>query len=250
MGFVYLWYKFKSISMKSLVLTVLTLFSLSLNCQTLKGLKDKAKNITTGKPALTNEEVVKGLKEALTVGTNNSSGLAGKLDGFYKNPRLFIPWPPEAAEMRTKLMKMGFSKKIEEFEMSLNRAAEEAATKAAPVFGSAITNMSVQDGFAILKGVDTAATNYLRKTTYSPLEEQFTPVVKEAIEKVKVTSYWEPLVTAYNKLPMVKKQNPDLNEYVTNKAINGLMILIADEEIKIRKDPAARVSELLKKVFG
>ncbi len=238
------------IPMKPIILSALLLVTFSLNAQTLKDLKNKAKTAVSGKPKLTNEEVVKGLKEALTIGTNNSSGMAGKLDGFYKNTKIFIPWPEEAADMKAKLMKLGFSKKIEEFEMSLNRAAEEAATKAAPVFVNAITNMSVQDGFAILKGADTAATNYLRKTTYSPLKDQFMPIVKEAIEKVKVTSYWEPLVTAYNKLPLVKKQNPDLNEYVTNKAINGLMLLISDEEIKIRKDPAARVTDLLKKVFG
>lgn len=211
-------------------------------------LSKKANGIKGGK--LSNEEVVKGLKEALSVGTNNSSSMASKLDGFYKNPRLFIPWPEEAKEMKARLIKMGFAKKIEEFEMSLNRAAEEAALKAAPVFVSAITNMSVQDGFAILNGADTSATNYLRKTTYAPLKDNFLPVVKEAIEKVNVTAYWNPLVTAYNKLPAVKKQNPDLNDYVTNKAINGLMVLIADEEIKIRKDPAARVTDLLKKVFG
>ena len=110
--------------------------------------------------------------------------------------------------------------------------------------------MSLQDGFAILKGADTAATNYLRKTTYNPLHDKFIPVVKEAVNTVKVTSYWNPLVTTYNKIPGVKKQNPDLDEYVTNKAINGLMVMIADEEIKIRKDPVARVSDLLKKVFG
>lgn len=207
-----------------------------------KGLKNDTK--------LTNEEVVKGLKEALSVGTNNSSNLASKTDGFYKNPRLFIPWPEEAAEMKSRLLKMGFAKKIEEFETSLNRAAEEAALKAAPVFVDAIANMSVQDGFAILNGTDTSATNYLRKTTYAPLKSNFLPVVKEAIEKVNVTSYWNPLVKAYNRLPGVKKQNPDLDDYVTNKAINGLMVLIADEEIKIRKDPAARVSDILKKVFG
>jgi hypothetical protein len=207
-----------------------------------KGLKADTK--------LTNEEVVKGLKEALSVGTNNSSSLASKADGFYKNPRLFIPWPEEAKEMKARLLKMGFEKKIQEFETSLNRAAEEAALKAAPIFMDAITNMSVQDGFAILNGADTSATNYLRKTTYAPLKNNFLPVVKDAIEKVNVTSYWNPLVTAYNRLPGVKKQNPDLDDYVTNKAINGLMVLIADEEIKIRKDPAARVSDILKKVFG
>ena len=236
--------------MKQILLLTLVLGSLSFSAQSFKGLKDKVKSMEGGNSKLSNDEVVKGLKEALAVGTRNSSDMASKADGFYKNPKIYIPWPPEAAEMREKLMKLGFSKKIEEFEMSLNRAAEEAALKAAPIFVDAITNMSVGDGFAILKGADTAATNYLRKTTYNPLTVQFTPVVKEAIEKVKVTSYWEPLVTAYNKLPLVKKQNPDLNAYVTNKAIDGLMLLIADEEIKIRKDPAARVTDLLKKVFA
>ncbi|MBA3665772.1 MAG: DUF4197 domain-containing protein [Bacteroidetes bacterium] len=214
--------------------------------------KEKANAVihTSSTPTLTNEEVIKGLKEALTVGTNKSSEAAAKADGYLKNPRLFIPWPPEALEMKTKLLKLGYKKKIEEFETSLNRAAEEAAKNSSTVFVDAITNMSVQDGFAILRSHDTAATNYLRKTTYTPLEDKFTPVVKEAINKVKVTGYWTPLVTVYNKLPGVKKQNPDLDKYVTNKAINGLMILISDEEVKIRKDPAARVSELLKKVFG
>jgi hypothetical protein len=215
-------------------------------------LNKKAKILTknTSKTKLTNEEVVRGLKEALTVGTNKSANLAGAVDGFYKNPRLFIPWPEEAKDMKAKLMKLGMSGKIEEFEQSLNRAAEEAATHAAPVFTQAIVNMSLQDGFAILNGNDTAATNYLRKTTYDPLKEQFLPVVKAAIEKVEVTKYWHPLVKAYNMVPGVTKQNPDLDQYVTGKAINGLMVLIADEEIKIRKDPAARVTDLLKKVFG
>lgn len=238
--------------------------SLAANAQLLKDVWNKnkdslekmGKNVVntvltgTSTPKLTNDEVIKGLKEALSVGTNNSSGVASKLDGFYKNQRIFIPWPPEAQAMKDRLIKMGMSKKVADFEMSLNRAAEEAALKAAPVFIDAITNMSVQDGFAILKGSDTAATSYLRKTTYAPLETKFSPIVKEAIAKVKVTSYWTPLVTTYNKLPGVKKQNPDLDKYVTNKAINGLMLLISDEETKIRKDPMARVTDLLKKVFG
>ena len=141
-------------------------------------------------------------------------------------------------------------KKVTEFETSLNRAAEEAAKKAAPVFVDAITNMSVGDGFAILNGNDTAATHYLREKTYAPLKAKFMPTIKEAVTKAKVTSYWKPLATAYNKLPGVKKQNPDLDDYVCTKAINGLMTLISDEEAKIRKDPMAKVTDILKKVFG
>lgn len=222
---------------------------------TAAGIINKAESVlgtggTAAAPALTNDEVIQGLKEALTVGTNNSSGLASKADGFLKNPEIFIPWPAEAKDMREKLIKMGMQKKVTEFETSLNRAAEEAAKKAAPVFVNAITGMSVGDGFEILKGADTAATHYLREKTYAPLKEQFMPTVKEAVAKVKVTSYWKPLATAYNKLPGVKKQNPNLDDYVCNKAINGLMTLIKDEETKIRKDPMARVTDLLKKVFS
>lgn len=207
-------------------------------------------NTSAAKPSLSNDEVIKGLKEALSLGTNNSSGTAAKVDGYLKNPKLFIPWPAEAQAMKDKLIKMGMKKKVADFETSLNRAAEEAAKKAAPVFLDAITNMSIGDGFAILKGADTAATHYLKEKTYAPLKSQFMPIVKEAINKVKVTSYWKPLATAYNKVPGVKKQNPDLNEYVCAKAIDGLMLLIQEEEMKIRKDPAARVTDLLKKVFS
>jgi len=201
-------------------------------------------------PSLTNEEIIKGLREALTVGTNSSTASASKADGYLKNTRLFIPWPEEAKDMKDRLMKLGMKKQIADFETSLNRAAEEAAKKAAPVFIDAITKMSISDGMAILNGNDTAATNFLRKTSYAPLYNQFLPVVKEAIAKVNVTKYWKPLVTKYNKLPGVKKQNPNLDDYVTKKAANGLFILIADEEAKIRKDPMARVTDILKKVFG
>jgi hypothetical protein len=252
---------------KIIIITAVLVIGSKLHSQTLNDVWNQTKNTATqvGKdvvngvvngtttaaaPSLSNEEVVRGLREALSVGTNNSAGVASKLDGYYKNPRLFIPWPQEAQDMKSKLVKLGMQKKVDEFETSLNRAAEEAAKKAAPVFIDAITKMSVSDGFAILKGADTAATGYLRKATYSSLSAAFMPIVKEAIEKVKVTSYWNPLVTKYNKIPGVKKQNPDLNDYVMKKAINGLFLLVAEEEMKIRKDPVAQVTDLLKKVFG
>jgi len=213
--------------------------------------KKAAKEMTNGNTgSLTNDEVVAGLKEALTIGAQNSAGLASKVDGFYKNPAIFIPWPQEAQTMKEKLIAAGMSRQVEEFEASLNRAAEEAAKSAAPIFVDAVKNMTVKDGFNILKGADTSATHYLRTNTSASLRAAFSPVVKNAIEKVKVTSYWTPLVTTYNKIPLVKKQNPDLEAYVTGKAIDGLMKLIANEEIKIRNNASAQVTDLLKKVFG
>lgn len=204
----------------------------------------------TTTPSLTNDEVISGLREALSVGTNNSAGLASKTDGFLKNSAIFIPWPSEAQTMKDKLIQLGFQNQVTNFETSLNRAAEEAAKEAAPVFLNAITNMSIGDGFAILRGNDTAATHYLREKTTASLREKFSPIVSNAINKVKVTSYWTPLANTYNLIPGVKKQNPDLNTYVTDKAINGLMLMISQEETKIRKDPMARVTDILKKVFG
>lgn len=201
-------------------------------------------------PQLTNDEVISGLREALYIGTNNSTGLVSKLDGFNKNPLVFIPWPQEAKNMKDKLVQLGFQKQVTDFETSLNRAAEEASKEAVPVFIDAIKGMSISDGFAILKGNDTAATHYLREKTYASLQAKFSPIVTNAINKVNVTSYWNPLVKTYNLIPGVQKQNPDLNAYVTDKAINGLMALIAQEETKIRKDPMARVTDILKKVFG
>ncbi|MDF2447939.1 MAG: hypothetical protein K0R26_443 [Bacteroidota bacterium] len=204
----------------------------------------------TTSSTLSNADVIKGLKEALTVGTNNSVALSSKFDGFNKNPLIYIPWPQEAIVMKERLSQLGFQSQINDFETSLNRAAEEATKNAVPVFVNAITQMTIGDGFAILNGNDTAATHYLREKTYASLKERFLPTVTDAINKVKVTSYWSPLITNYNKIPGVQKQNPNLNNYVTDRAINGLMTLIAQEEIKIRKDPAARVTDILKKVFG
>lgn len=204
----------------------------------------------TGQKKLTNTEVIKGLKEALTIGTNNSTALASKVDGFYGNSSIRIPFPPEAIKVKNTLNDLGMTSQVKKFEETINRAAEEAAKSAAPIFVNAIKGMSIGDGFKILKGADNAATQYLQDKTTSQLKEQFKPVVKNAINKVEVTKYWNPLITTYNKIPTVQKMNPDLDEYITLRAMQGLFKLIADEELKIRKDPVARVTDLLKKVFG
>lgn len=199
---------------------------------------------------LSNDEIINGLKEALIVGTNNSTAKASKVDGYYKNPAIKIPMPQEARDMERTLRNMGMGPQCDKFIVTMNRAAEDAAKSAAPIFLDAIKKMTISDGLSVLKGGDNAATNYLKTNTTSPLQTAFKPVIKNSLQKVQITKYWTPLATKYNNLPMVKKVNPNLEDYVTGKAIDGLFFLIADEEKKIRKDPAARINDILKKVFG
>jgi Protein of unknown function (DUF4197) len=199
---------------------------------------------------LSNDKIVKGLKEALTVGAKKSTEKAAVLDGFYKNPLIKIPFPKEAQQMEKSLKSIGMSKEVDKFVKTLNRAAEDASKKAAPIFIDAITKMSITDGIKILKGGNSAATDFLKAGTTSKLKSEFKPVVKASLQKVEITKQWKPLVKSYNKIPFVQKMNPDLDDYVTTKAIEGLFKLIAEEELKIRKDPKARVSDLLKEVFG
>lgn len=235
--------------MKKTIFSLILLLCInSLYAQTLKDKLNKAKKSLAKTP--TNDEIVQGLKEALNVGANKSSTAASQVDGYLKNPRLFIPFPAEAEKMKTQLVKLGFQKQVTEFETSLNRAAEEAAKKSTPIFMDAVKNMTVTDGMNILMGADTAATHYLKNATSASLYTQYKPVVQDAIKKVDVTNYWSTLVTLYNKIPGVKKQNPDLEDYVIKRGMSGLFLLVADEEMKIRTDPAARFSSVLKNVFG
>ena len=152
--------------------------------------------------------------------------------------------------MESKLKAIGMGKKVDEFNESMNRAAEKASTEAKPIFIAAIKGMTVRDAINIVKGADNAATMYLKNTTSPELINKFQPIIKTSLDDVNATRYWGDLITIYNKIPMVRKMNPDLPQYVTQKAIDGLFIMIAKEELKIRKDPMARTSELLKKVFG
>ncbi len=215
-----------------------------------KGADAAAQSAGIKQGSLSNDEVVRGLKEALSIGSKDASALASRVDGFYRNPRIRIPFPPEAQKVKAAAEAVGMKKQVDEFVQTLNRAAEEAAKRAAPIFLDAIKQMTIQDGFAILKGADNAATAYLQKKTTAPLTQAFRPVVHQAIEKVQVTKYWNPIATQYNQIPFVQKVNPDLDAYVTQKALQGLFTLIADEERKIRRNPSARVTDLLRRVFG
>lgn len=231
------------------IITLIGITALLFGCAEMTSVLEEV-NKAAGPAPLTNGEVINGLREALTVGTNNSTAITSKLDGFYKNPEIFIPFPPEVIKIKNTVEDLGMKKQVDEFVMTMNRAAETAAKDAGPIFINAIRGMSIADGFAILKGEDNAATMFLKEKTSGELKIKFNPVVKDAISKVQVTKYWNPVITTYNKIPFIDKQNPNLEDYITTKAMDGLFIMIEKEEKKIRKDPLARVTDILKRVFG
>jgi hypothetical protein len=213
-------------------------------------LKNAKKFINSNTTGFTEKDAADAIKEALINGTGESVKLVSVVNGYWGNPEIKIPFPAEAKEMETRLRAIGMGRKVDEFNESMNRAAEKAANEAKTVFVAAIKGMTVKDAINIVKGENNAATMYLKNTTSPELTGKFQPIIKTSLDEVNATKYWSGLITAYNKIPLVKKMNPNLTEYVTDKAISGLFIMIAREEVKIRKDPMARTSDLLKKVFG
>lgn len=195
------------------------------------------------------EEVVKGLKEALTQGISKGSTQASQIDGYFKNELLRIAIPPDMQKANQKLRALGFNKLMDDFELSLNRGAEEAAKQSQPIFVQAITSMTIQDAWNILKGQNDAATVYLRNTTNTQLYNAFQPIIQRSLQRVNATKYYVDIVTTYNKIPLMEPLNPHLDDYVTNRAIDGLFVLIKQEEANIRSNPSARATEILKKVF-
>jgi len=203
-----------------------------------------------GKGGLTEADASAGIREALERGAADAVKIVSKPDGYLGNLEIKIPFPPEAKDIENKLRSIGLGSQVDEVVTSINRAAEDAAKSAEPVFVAAIKGMSISDAVNIVKGSNDAATRYLERTTSPELKAKFTPIVKASLDRVNATKLWSDVIRQYNQIPFVKKQNPDLAAYVTDKAIAGLFVMVAKEEAKIRKDPAARVSDLLKKVFG
>jgi hypothetical protein len=216
----------------------------------LSGAKKALSSVKGGGNGLSSDDIVAGLKEALSKGTEKSTAKLSAADGFFKDAAVKILLPPEAAKVEKTLRSAGFGKQCDDAILSLNRAAEDAAKSAAPIFWNAIKGMSVQDGLGILKGADTAATGYLRKTTSAQLTAAFRPVIDTSLQKTGATRYWKILFDTYNKMPLVTKVNSDLPGYATDKALTGVFYYVAQEEKNIRQNPAAQVTDLLKKVFG
>jgi hypothetical protein len=207
-------------------------------------------NKTPGAKPLTATEVAEGLKEALISGISKGADITSQLDGYYKNPEIKIPFPPDVKKVEDRLRQMGFGSKVDEFVMTLNRGAEDAAKEAKPIFINAIKQMTIDDAFGILKGQPDAATQFLKRTTTGQLKEKFKPVIQNSLNKVSATKYYGDLVNTYNKIPLVEKVNPNLDDYATDLAIQGLFTMVAKEEKNIRENPVARTTDLLKRVFG
>ncbi len=202
---------------------------------------------TTG--GLSTTEIASGLKEALIGGTQNSSNQLSAVDGFFANAAIKVLMPPEAQKVESTLRSLGLGSVIDKAILSMNRGAEEAAKSAAPIFIDAIKQMTITDAIGILKGGDTAATHYFKDKTTAALIQAFRPTIDNALAKVDATKYWNTVFTTYNKFSATPV-NTDLGAYVTSKAVDGIFYQVALEEQKIRKDPAARVTDILKKVFG
>ena len=237
--------------MKNIVfLLLLIVSSISIHSAHAQLWKRVEKSIPGNSKNISNEDAVAGIKEALIQGTGKSIELVSVKDGYFGNPEIKIPFPPEADMIENKLRLIGLGGEVDKVVLSINRAAEDAADEIKPIFISAIKEMSVHDALDIVNGNNHAATNYLQKKTTNDIFRKIRPLIEHSLEKVNATKYWNSVVTTYNAIPLVKKMNPDLSEYVTDKAIEGLFVMISKEEEKIRKDPLARTSDILEWVFG
>jgi len=237
-----------NLKLTGLVLTI-SLLSACTNQQIATTSDTVGKILKPGNTPVSTDEVARGLKEALTQGISKGSAQASQMDGYFKNSLLKILMPPEMQKVNQKMRSLGLNKLMDDFELSLNRGAEEAAKEAKPIFVKAITSMTIQDAWNILKGQNDAATVYLKRTTNTPLYEAFKPVIQNSLQKVNATKYYTEIVSTYNRIPLVQQVNPNLDDYVTTRAIDGLFILIRQEEINIRSNPSARVTEILQRVF-
>lgn len=242
--------------MKRIAIIFLFSFSISLlSCDILQQVLDDANS-----PGLTNSEIIQGLKEALIEGAVSSSKTLNATDGYFKDNAVKILLPSEANVIIENLSKVpGLGQKaIDDLVLKINRAAEDAASEAKPIFIDAIKSMTIQDGMTILKGSDTEATKYLKSKTYNKLTAAFAPKINNSLNKklvgnVSAGSAWTDVTNIYNKVaPFIGKPKvtTDLGAYVTQKALDGLFLKVGEEEKKIRANPYAYVSDIIKKVFG
>lgn len=247
----------------SVTFLVLSVLGIAPNLYAQGGLKDLINNTkkavggavagsgTSKGGALSETEIANGLKEALKVGAGNATNQLSAVNGFFGNAAIKVLMPPEARKVETALRSVGMGAQVDKAILAMNRAAEDASKRALPIFTNAITSITITDGLNILRGSNDAATQYLRGRTTNDLTVAFRPVVQQSLSKTNATRYWTDVMNLYNKLPTTRQKiNPDLASYVTERALNGIFVQVAQEETKIRTNPAARVNDILKRVFG
>lgn len=215
----------------------------------LRGLPSGVPGMSPG-AGLSDSKIVSGLKEALQVGTENTVNLTGKTDGYFGNEAIKILMPERLKTLEKGLRAVGYGPQVDEFVLSMNRAAERAAPQAKRIFWDAITAMTFDDARQILGGGDTAATQYFERTTTEPLTKAFTPIVQSAMNEVGVTRQYQDLVGQAKAIPFFKAEDYDLDRYVVGKSLDGLFHVLGEQEKQIRTNPTARVTDLLKEVFG
>ncbi|MEE8575333.1 MAG: DUF4197 domain-containing protein [Thermodesulfobacteriota bacterium] len=235
---------------KTLLVSFILLISLT-SCRTAGTLDELLAALPTPDSGpLSEGTIISGLKEALTVGTKNAVDRVSVKNGYFRNRAIKILIPEDVRWVTDLISKAGFSKEVDAFTLSMNRAAERAATEAASIFVNSVKQMSFADAKGILYGGETAATDYFREKTGDEIFNRFKPIVAKAVDEVGVTKSFKNMMKAYNTLPYSRAVMIDLDTYVTEGASKGLFRMLAVEEKKIRTDPAARVTALLKKVFS
>lgn len=221
---------------------------LQVGCAELSGV-DFGQILAAGVP-LDQTTVASGLKQALDIGTQRTTSTLSAEGGFSRSPALRLRLPGEIGRLAEALRTVGFSSQVDALENSMNLAAEEAASRAVPVFASAISSMTIADAFQILNGPDDAATKYFQERTAAQLQSQFKPIAATAMQKVGVYTVYQDLVSRYQQIPFTKPPAVDLEQYVSDQTLTALFGELAKEEAKIRQDPAARSTALLQRVFG
>jgi hypothetical protein len=199
---------------------------------------------------LSNQDAVGGLKQALTQGADYAVKALGAKDGFLGNPKVTIPLPGYLQKGEGMLRMMGMGKQMEELKITMNRAAEEAVVEATPILTNAVKQMSVQDAKGILTGGDTAATEYFRRSTSTEIAAKFEPIVKKYVDKLGVSAQYNQLAAPAAQLGLIDAKQGSIDGYVTQKAMDGLFLMIGEQEKLIRQDPIGQSSKLLQKVFG
>jgi hypothetical protein len=212
--------------------------------------------MTSAEPALaqlerlTQRDALAGLKAALERGSNAAVAALGRTDGFLGNPQVRIPLPESLTRAEKLARRLGFSEQVDELVVAMNRAAEAAVPEARKLLVDSVKKMSVQDAKGILRGGETAGTEYFQRTANTQLHDRFLPIVQRATEKVGVAERYKEFARPAARLGLVKDEHADLDEYVTQQALSGLYYMLGEEEKKIRKDPVGTGSAILRKVFG